>query len=123
MSTNHKLLFVYNADSGLFSQLTDYAHKIISPNTYACNLCKLTYGNLGIKKGWKEFLNSLRAEKEFLHRNEFTSRYPEFADIHLPAVFFLNQGSLTLLLSANVINDVKNLDELRNLLNGKINKL
>ena len=30
-----QLIFVYNADSGLFSSLTDFAHKSISPST--CN--------------------------------------------------------------------------------------
>ncbi len=121
MSSNLKLLFVYNADSGLFNELTDYAHKIISPATYSCNLCKLTYGNLGIKQGWGKFLDSLRAEKIFLHRNEFFADYPELIDSSLPAIFSLKQKPPTLLLSAHEINSVKSLDELQRLLNSKIN--
>jgi hypothetical protein len=39
-----KLLFVYNADSGLAAALFDSAHKLLSPQTYACNLCALTHG-------------------------------------------------------------------------------
>ena len=47
------LIFVYNANAGLFNMMSDYAHKIISPETYECNLCALTYGNLGMKQKWK----------------------------------------------------------------------
>ena len=38
-----KLIFIYNADSGLFNTVTDIAHKIFSPETYSCNLCALTH--------------------------------------------------------------------------------
>ncbi|WP_232221892.1 hypothetical protein [Methanococcoides burtonii] len=48
MSKN-TLIFVYNADSGLINEMKDYVHKIVSPSTYECNLCAITYGNTGIK--------------------------------------------------------------------------
>ncbi|MCF7977351.1 hypothetical protein U5801_08255 [Lamprobacter modestohalophilus] len=41
-----ELIFVYNADTGLFNQLADAAHKAFSADTYACNLCRVTYGLL-----------------------------------------------------------------------------
>ncbi len=41
-----ELIFVYNADAGLFSLVSDFAHKIISSENYAC-------------------------KKEFLHKDEF----------------------------------------------------
>ena len=56
--TNQTLIFVYNANSSVFSQITDYVHKITSPQTYQCNLFKLTYDNLGMKKEWKTFIQS-----------------------------------------------------------------
>ncbi|MGI8952546.1 MAG: hypothetical protein ACR2FN_13295 [Chitinophagaceae bacterium] len=49
------LIFVYNADADLFSTLTDFAHKILSPSTYQCKLCALTYGNISMKQEWKFF--------------------------------------------------------------------
>lgn len=123
MENSDKLIFVYNADAGLFDQLTDFAHKIISPGTYSCNLCKLTYGNLSIKKGWKEFLDSLDVEKVFLHRNEFSSLYPELADTALPAIFLLETGKeAVLLFSAAGINQIESLQDLQNLLKEKIGK-
>jgi len=30
-----ELLFVYNADSGLFNSVADAAHKILAPSTYS----------------------------------------------------------------------------------------
>ena len=69
--TKPTLLFVYNADTGLFSVMTDYAHKILSPKTYPCNLCAITYGNMGMNKQWKEYINNLTIPIEFLHRDEF----------------------------------------------------
>jgi len=83
-----KLLFVYNADAGFFNAMTDYAHKIISPNTYSCQLCKITYSMTGMKKEWKQFLQNLEYEIEFLHRDEFLKRYPNSSH-ELPAVFTL----------------------------------
>ena len=53
---HNELIFIYNAESGLFNAVSDYLHKVISPDTYACSLCQITYGNLGMKKKWKDFL-------------------------------------------------------------------
>ncbi len=50
-TTNHALVFVYNADSGLFNTVTGMAHKIFSPGTYECNLCALTYSTFGMREG------------------------------------------------------------------------
>ena len=42
--SNRSLILVYNADSGFFNALADSAHKLLSPSTYDCRLCALTYG-------------------------------------------------------------------------------
>src|SRR5512138_1546777 len=80
------ILFVYNADSGLFNTLTDIAHKIFAPESYECNLCAITYGNFAMRAEWKEYLESLNAEFEFLHRDELANRYG-MTEAALPAVF------------------------------------
>jgi len=108
-----QLIFVYNADAGLFSQVTDFAHKVISPETYECNLCKLTYGNVTMKQDWKKFLDALPAEKVFLHRNEFAARYPNLADTALPAIFAVSDENPSLLISAGEINAMKALKDLQ----------
>ena len=79
------LVFVYNADSGLFNVVSDIAHKIFAPETYACNLCAITYGNFAMRAEWKDFLESLAVDLEFLHRDELAERYG-LAALPLPAI-------------------------------------
>lgn len=90
--SSDKLIFVYNADTGLFNQLADAAHKAFSPDTYACNLCRVTYGLMTEKKAWRNFVASLGVESIFLHRNELRACFPGL-DIALPAVLSRSGGS------------------------------
>ncbi|KAA0220959.1 hypothetical protein EDS67_29015 [candidate division KSB1 bacterium] len=113
------LIFVYNADSGLFNTLTDIAHKIFSPQTYACNLCGLTYSHFGMKQEWKDFLGSLDLRLEFLHRDEFQARY-EMEGVSLPAVFKKVGNDLQLLLEAEAIDSCKHSDDLKQLVTKKL---
>lgn len=107
-----KLVFVYNADNGVFNLLADIAHKIISPATYNCNLCALTHTNFGMKKDWKKYLESLNRPLEFLHADEFQSKY-NFGKVELPAVFAESGGDLKLVISAAEINACESLDDLK----------
>lgn len=76
------LVFVYNADSGVFSELKDYVHKAVSPSTYDCPLCALTYGSTGgMKKEWNTFLKELDFRVEFLHRDEMAKNIPLLASL------------------------------------------
>ncbi|MGB5821892.1 MAG: GTPase [Saonia sp.] len=70
-----KLLFVYNADSGLHNALLDSAHKILSPGTYDCKLCDITFGAFAEKRRWKKFREESRMKMEFLHKDEFSKQY------------------------------------------------
>ncbi len=70
-----KLIFVYNADSGLMNTLIDIGHKALSPQTYECNLCGLTFGLVSEHKQWKQFREESNTDMEFLHRDEFEQKY------------------------------------------------
>lgn len=70
-----KLLFVYNADSGVGNRLLDTAHKVFRPETYSCRLCELTYGVFLEKSAWKKFRKQSDIPMEFLHRDEFLKAY------------------------------------------------
>ncbi len=109
-----QLVFVYNAGSGLFSSLSDFAHKIISPSTYQCNLCTLTYGNFKIKNEWKNFIQQSPIETLFLHKDEFEKQYQ--MNIALPSILMLNENNIDELVSAVEINNCKHLDELKTLI-------
>lgn len=113
-----KLIFVYNADSSLFSQLTDYAHKLISPDTYQCNLCALTYGNLGLRNKWKDFIKSLNVESEFLHKDEFEKEYDYRTNY--PAVL-KKDDKISLLISTEQLKKIRSLKELISVVKNKLN--
>jgi hypothetical protein len=109
------LVFVYNADSGVFNALADAAHKIFSPRTYACNLCALTHTAFGMRPEWREFLEGLGRPLEFLHADELKSRYG-LEGAALPAVFERDGGALRVLAGAEEINACGTLEELKRLI-------
>ena len=113
------LVFVYNADSGLFNTVADIAHKIFSPETYQCRLCAITYGNFGIRQEWQAFLAGLDAELEFLHRDELGSKYG-VSGIDLPAVFRKTPAGLALWLAAAEIDGCTELADLEELIRGRL---
>ena len=80
-----RLLFVYNADSGPVSALMDAVHKVVSPQTYSCSLCFITYGAVSMRREWKDYVARLPYPTEFLHRDEFCARWPGL-EVPLPAI-------------------------------------
>ena len=113
------LVFVYNADSGVFSEIKDYVHKTVSPSTYDCPLCALTYGKTGMRREWKKFLKELGLPVEFVHRDEMAKKYPAVA-VPLPAVFMKSGSSLNLILHAGEIAACRDLEELMDMLTYKL---
>lgn len=92
-----KLIFVYNADSSLEHQVFDFLHKAISPATYQCSLCAITYGTFTMRKAWRDFIASLSVPVEFLYKNEF-KRYHQGYKEGFPAVLLQQQQGLKLLI-------------------------
>lgn len=113
MKKTKTLLFVYNADSGLWNDALDVMHKVFSPKTYACNLCGITYGTLAVKKDWATFIKKLPLKTEFLHRDEFQTQF----DRHdaLPAVFIKEGNLFHSLISSSEMNRL-NLESLKRLI-------
>lgn len=110
--TERTLAFVYNADSGLFSVMADAAHKAFSPETYQCNLCKITYGLMTERKAWRAFIADLGVPTRFLHRDEF-AREVSGPQPALPAVLWLEaDGTATVCADAEALNQCQTLDEL-----------
>ena len=70
-----KLIFIYNADSGLRNLIVDGAHKILSPKTYECSLCAITFGAFTEDSVWKKFRKEMNLQMEFLHKDEFDKAY------------------------------------------------
>lgn len=113
------IVFVYNADSGVFNTLTDIAHKIFSPESYECNLCAITYGNFSMRSEWKAFLDSLDAGFEFLHRDELASKYG-MINVALPAVFLKENDLLVPWISSELLNACHEVADLKKLVQSKL---
>lgn len=109
---NRKLVFVYNADSGVFNTLFDIAHKIFSPETYECKLCELTHSLFSMRDEWKESIASLDTECEFLHRDEFIQRYGDRQGSY-PAVYLDTGEDIRQCLGAEQINGCDDMKQLK----------
>jgi 5-methylcytosine-specific restriction endonuclease McrBC GTP-binding regulatory subunit McrB len=104
-----KLVLVYNADGALLNKLMDIGHKIISPETYTCNLCNLTFGNFSENRKWKEFRENTDIEMEFLHRDEFETKYEMKLDY---PVILKGTDPLEIAIPKEQLDKFKSLDEL-----------
>jgi hypothetical protein len=98
-----KFVFVYNADTGGLHAIIDVLHKIVSPSTYPCHLCTITYDTFGMRRQWQEFISQLPVQPAFLYKNELTSQYPLITE-ELPAVFIEENGVFTLCVPAAELN-------------------
>jgi hypothetical protein len=120
-----KLIFVYNADSGIRNLIMDGAHKILSPSTYACNLCDITFGNFTENGVWKKFRKQLEAqttELEFLHKDEFAKAYKSKFGYKFTFPIILVQGNdLEIFVNTDELNELKNPEELISLLKKRLN--
>lgn len=108
------LIFVYNANSGLGNALMDTAHKVLSPNSYACNLCGITYGLLTENRQWKKYRESSGIEMQFLHKDEFKKEYASkfMFQLNFPVVLAIVGMELEILIGSEELNTLKSTQEL-----------
>ena len=116
-----EIIFVYNAGSSPAAQVLDFLHKVAAPQTYRCNLCKVTYGTFTKKAEWKEFVASLPYRPVFLYKDQFRRRFPELATVILPAIFLRAEGGIPVVLAgAADINKQHSVEELESLLKTRL---
>ena len=108
-----KLIFVYNADSGLWNGYLDMAHKILSPKTYPCSLCDLTYGIFKIRPEWDDFVKNTSIPLEFLHKDEFQAQYPDLQSLPLPVILKQKGNAVSVLIDRRELDGLKTISELR----------
>ncbi len=115
-----ELLFVYNATSGIPHALMDALHKAIAPQTYACHLCKITYGHFSMKREWKAFLDQLPFPVRFLYREEWRKCYNR--KDKLPAIFIRQGENLSVLIESTELTKL-NLEELMKALHKRLESI
>ncbi len=120
--TGIRLLFVYNADSGIINSLKDLLHKNFSPSTYQCNLCALTFNNTGMRGDWADFVDELGYPIEFLHRDELEERHG-VTDVYLPALLRKDPSGVSVVIAAEEINELWTLDELKGLVSIRVRQM
>lgn len=114
MEEQQTLLFVYNARSGAGHKVMDFLHKAVSPATYPCSLCAITYGTFTIKQAWKAFVEGLPLPIEFLYKDEMPARYPQYRS-GFPAILLETREDIKLLISPNEMTSL-DLEQLMSLL-------
>ncbi|MEI6419186.1 MAG: hypothetical protein WCO82_08965 [Sphingomonadales bacterium] len=115
-----RLLIVYNANAGLVAGALDTLHKIVSPATYPCALCGITYGLTGMRAEWRAFLAELGLETVFHHRPDFRAAWPQAANWSLPLVALERDGVLTQLVAAADFAGANDLPALQSLLAARL---
>ena len=115
---NLELIFIYNTKSGVVNELIDIAHKLVSPETYDCNLCAISYGAFSMKKKWSTYIETLPFKSTFTYKDKFSKN--GYNNIKFPSVFIRINEKLDEIISATEINEIKNLDQLIGLLNQKL---
>ena len=114
-----ELIFIYNAKSGLYQAVVDWTHKIISPGTYECSLCSLTYGNLGKNNKWSKFLETINMNKSFIYDDQLRD-LDFYNNESLPCIFLRKDNNYSLLLTSDELNNSENLDNLIDLIKKKL---
>jgi len=113
-----ELIFIYNAKSGMVNEFLDFAHKIVSPSTYNCNLCAISYGNFTMKKKWSDYISSLPVRSTFTYKDK-VSEYG-YNNIELPSIIFRNGSRSKVIISSEEINKLKKIDQLINILSDRL---
>ena len=115
-----RLVIVYNANAGLAAGVMDSVHKLLSPSTYPCQLCAVTYGLTSMKREWRVFLDGLGMELLFHHRPDFRQAFPQAADWPLPLVAVEDGGVLGQLVSAADFAEIPDLASLIRVVNSRL---
>jgi hypothetical protein len=102
-----RLIFVYNADGGLVQAFLDSVHKTLSPATYPCSLCAITYGSLRMDPKWRKWLKALPIPVVFYHKDDTPPK-----DVALPAVLCERGGQVEIFMDAATLDALGSLDAL-----------
>lgn len=105
------LIVVYNANSGIKNLVSGLVHKILSPETYNCNLCFLTYNTFTENTIWKDFRTKTNINFEFLYIDVFEARYPNNT-FSYPIILSENNGKVEPFLSNKRIKSLTSVEAL-----------
>lgn len=91
-----RLLFVFEADTGLVSAVLDGVRKALGLG--GCSLCALTHGLAGERTEWTSAKASLSVPIVYVHRDELMGEVARVARDRLPCVLADRGGAISVLL-------------------------
>ena len=104
-----ELQFIYNAKSDWFNSIFDLVHKNISPETYQCNLCKITHGAFTESKKFKEL--KIKYNITLWHTDDYELKYHK--ESAYPLIIFRDlSGNELYRIESHTINEIKNVTDL-----------
>lgn len=114
-----KLIFVYNANAGIVAGILDSIHKTVSPATYSCDLCAITYGAVRMDPKWKAWLAAQPFQTLFYHRPDFRAAYPA-VNADLPVILIERDGQISELVGADDFKNTPTVDSLIALIEARL---
>ena len=106
-----ELVFCYNAKKGIINGVIDLLHKTISPRTYECNLCAITY-TYKKKKIWKDFIENFHIKISFIYAKQLGKLNLEIYKNDLPCCFLKKDDKYSIIINHKEINHFTNENEL-----------
>lgn len=121
-SGSRQLIFVYNAKGGWLSAAGDMVHRSLSPSTYPCSLCALTYGAVAMRREWRTFLDAYAPNSLFVYRDEFHEDL-DACGLSLPVILRADRpGTPEVLVSAEELGALPDLASLTALLKDRLER-
>jgi hypothetical protein len=117
-----KLIFIYNAKSGLVADVKGAMTKILNPGSYDCDLCKITYGVVTIKDDWRVYLASLPHAKVFLHKDELVGQNEKYSKYDLPVLLLESDDKLLELVTKKDFEGIRTVQDLVQMIDKKLLK-
>jgi|TARA_B100000787_G_scaffold163728_1_gene145675 hypothetical protein len=114
-----EFILIYNAKGGKLNSTLDLIHKYMSPSTYKCNLCKVTFG-ITMKKKWKNFINSTQHSFTFLHKEDLKNNNLEKFKNNLPVCIEKRNENYFVMIDSNEMKKLMNEDDLINIFKDKL---
>ena len=117
-----KIIFIYNANSGMRNAVMDTVHKVLSPDTYDCNLCSITFGMFTENVNWKEFRTNAGVDMDFLHKDEFEKEYASKYGhkFTYPIVLAAAAGELEVMIGTEELNALEDVNSLISLVESRL---
>ena len=91
--------------------MIDTLHKYLSPKTYECNLCQITY-DLKMRKAWKNYIEESPHDFKFLHLEELSDFGLEGYINELPICLEKLNGKYKVIINKNEMNAFQDEHEL-----------